>query len=100
MLPHAILRPWARLATVCVMTLTLATTRSSPASAESFCQAPSTGGDTLLRRIVDAVNDGGYPTIQRLVTTLANVDGVSGPIRRKAIAVMATKSYFGHPLIP
>ena len=33
--------------------------------------------------------DSGY-----MLVTLSNVDGVSGPIRRKAIAVLATTSYF------
>jgi hypothetical protein len=32
------------------------------------------------------------------LVTLSNVDGVSGPIRRKAIAVFAGKSYFGKPV--
>jgi len=39
------------------------------ARAEPTCNAPSSGGDTLLRRIVVAVNDGSYPVIRRLVTT-------------------------------
>ena len=42
---------------------------SSTAGAQLVCNAPSTGGDTLLRRIVAAVNDGSYPAIRRLVTT-------------------------------
>jgi CubicO group peptidase (beta-lactamase class C family) len=42
---------------------------ATPSAAQNLCSAPPAGADTMLARIVDAVNDGSYPTIKRLVTT-------------------------------